>query len=104
MGKNFNKETENSQAGKVFFKRGIRADRHMGGLSKSCTFGKFRSFIRGQSSGSLFSSGQLSCFDPVPGLSQGPPYVHAHPLAKMDFNLRVSGKLAKLIMVWCPLS
>lgn len=44
----------------------------MGELRESRAFGKFKSLIRGQSSASLFSSGQSSCFHPTADLSQGP--------------------------------
>lgn len=36
-------------------------------------FGKFKLFIRAQSHGFLFSSGQSSCFNPTVDLSLGPP-------------------------------
>ena len=44
--------------------------------------GKFKSFIRGQSSRTLFSSGQSSCFDPISDLSQGSPYVCKHAFSQ----------------------
>ena len=44
----------------------------MGELGESRAFGKIKSLIRGQSSASLFSSGQASCFHPTADLSQGP--------------------------------
>ena len=50
--------------------------------------GKFKSFVRGQSSMSLFFSAQSTCF--VFWL-RALPSVHAHPSAKMDFRTRAFG-------------
>ena len=58
---------------------------------RSRDFGTFKSFIREPSSGSPFSSGQSFCLDQMADLSQGLPYVHTHPLAKMNFSLGTFG-------------
>ena len=43
---------------------------------------KFKSFIRGQSSRSLFASGQSSCFDPISDLSPGSSGVCKHAFSQ----------------------
>ena len=58
---------------------------------RSRDFWTFKSFIREPSSGSPFSSGQSFSLDPIADLSQGPPYVHTYPLAKMNFSLGTFG-------------
>ena len=49
------------------------------------SLGKFKSFISWQS---LFSCGQLFCFDPLADLLQDRSYMCAHPSAKMGFSSR----------------
>lgn len=65
-------------------------------------FGKFKSLIRAQSHGCLFSSGQSSCSDPTVDLSLGSPVRALHPLARIHFDTRVFGKLAILITGCIP--
>ena len=55
------------------------------------TLGHLNHFIKEPSSGSLFSSGQSFHLDQIADLPQDPPYVHTHPLAKMNFSLGTFG-------------
>ena len=69
----FDKETVGKEESRVFIRKAEDMPPDAcASWKRSSTFGKFKSFIRGQSSGFLFSSDQSSCFDPMADLPQGP--------------------------------
>ena len=69
----------------------------MGELRKSC-LGKFKPFIKGQFSRSCLPSGQSLCFLPTTPLSPSKfvsgssPGVLGHTIAKMDLEVKNSGR------------
>ena len=74
------------------------------GKLKSHDFGKFKSFTRGQLSGSLSSFWPiiLLCTPLLAKLSQDPSlgaHTHTYTSAKMDLEVKASGR--RLIMAWC---
>ena len=74
------------------------------GKLKSHDLGKFKSFTRGQLSGSLSSLWPVIslCTPFLAKLSQDPPlgaHTHTHTSAKTDLEVKASGR--RLIMAWC---
>ena len=67
-----------------------------GELRESQDFGKLKSFIRGQFSGSLSSYSLISCFvlQPPDYFVSGPsPDLHTDPSAKMELEVKAVGRL-----------
>lgn len=69
----FDKEMEGRGESKHLLERQDICAPTMQVSSDSWVLGKFKSLIKAQSHGLLFSSGQSSCFDPTADLSLGPP-------------------------------
>lgn len=67
---------------------------HREAQRKSRAFGKFKSFIRGQLFGSLSSLKPIILLCPFVGYFVSGPTrgVHTHPSAKMDLEVKASGK------------
>lgn len=71
-------------------------------VQRELHLGKFKSFTRGQTPGLCFPLASCLALTLQPIYLRVLPYVHVHPLAKMEFSTRVPGKLAKHT-IWHPL-